>query len=74
MGETKEKIKKAALKNNYTSIYEVGSMKDAVKLAYELGKEDDSVLLSPACASWDMYENYEVRGNDFKDEVASLME
>ena len=42
------------------------SMEEAVRLAASQAKEGDTVLLSPACASWDMYPNFEVRGDEFK--------
>lgn len=74
LGQTKEKIKNAALKNGYTSIYEVNTIKDAVDLSYEIADEGDSVLLSPACASWDMYNSFEERGKDFKKCVLRLLE
>ena len=47
-------------------------MEEAVNTSYKIAKENDVVLLSPACASWDMYKSYEVRGNDFKDNVNKL--
>lgn len=74
LGETKDIIKSAALSNGFNSIYEVDSIKEAVKLSYEIGKSNDNVLLSPACASWDMYLSYEARGRDFKGVVRSLLE
>jgi len=49
-----------------------GSMKEAVQAAYRLGKKDDTVLLSPACASFDLFENYEDRGRQFKNCVREL--
>ena len=48
------------------------SLKDAVKLAYKDAKAGDIVLLSPACASYDMYKNYEERGNEYKSIVEEL--
>ncbi|HEY5589963.1 MAG TPA: UDP-N-acetylmuramoyl-L-alanine--D-glutamate ligase [Paludibacter sp.] len=54
------------------NIIDVQSMDDAVKLAYEMASEGDSVLLSPCCASFDLFENYEDRGKKFKDCVRSL--
>ncbi|MFN0275012.1 MAG: UDP-N-acetylmuramoyl-L-alanine--D-glutamate ligase [Chitinophagales bacterium] len=48
------------------------SMEDAVQMAYRLGKNGDVVLLSPACASFDLFENYEDRGNQFKQKVREL--
>ncbi|MDH6355717.1 UDP-N-acetylmuramoylalanine--D-glutamate ligase [Dysgonomonas sp. PH5-45] len=48
------------------------SMQEAVKKAYSLAKEGDTVLLSPCCASFDLFENYEDRGNQFKDCVRQL--
>ena len=47
-------------------------MEDAVKKAHELAKPGEAVLLSPACASWGMFDNYEQRGRIFKDLVRSL--
>ena len=48
-------------------------MKEAVKKAYHLGKNGDTVLLSPACASFDLFENYEDRGRQFKEAVRELI-
>lgn len=54
------------------TITEVDSALDAVKTAYYLGKQGDSVLLSPACASFDLFESYEDRGQQFKAAVRTL--
>lgn len=48
------------------------SMEEAVKTAYYLARNGDTVLLSPACASFDLFENYEDRGNQFKQKVRNL--
>lgn len=53
-------------------IINVQSMHDAVQMAYQMGKSGDVVLLSPACASFDLFENYEDRGQQFKDCVQQL--
>jgi UDP-N-acetylmuramoylalanine--D-glutamate ligase len=45
---------------------------DAVGFGYQLATKDEIVLLSPACASFDLFENYEDRGNQFKTAVRSL--
>jgi len=50
----------------------VTSMKDAARQAYQAGSPGDVVLLSPGCASFDMYDNYAQRGNEFKESVAML--
>ena len=47
-------------------------MEECVKICHELAEEGDNVLLSPACASWDMYKNFEQRGDHFKGIVAQL--
>lgn len=54
------------------SLVETSSMAEAVKAAYYLAEQNDAVLLSPACASFDLFENFEDRGNQFKKEVFDL--
>lgn len=54
------------------TIVEAGSAMEAVAYGYRLAKKDETVLLSPACASFDLFENYEERGNLFKEAVRSL--
>ena len=51
---------------------ETQSMCEAVKIAHKVAKQKDTVLLSPACASFDLFENYEDRGNQFKNAVRNL--
>ena len=53
-------------------IVETQSMNEAVKIAYNLSKKKETVLLSPACSSFDLFKNYEDRGNQFKKAVRSL--
>ena len=54
-------------------IYQVADMSDAVKTAAEVAQHGDIVLLSPACASFDMYENYQHRGQAFGNAVHRLI-
>lgn len=68
-GQTKDDISECALKHGFNNIFMVENMDEAVKKSYELSENGDTVLLSPACASWGMYPNYEVRGKDFKERV-----
>jgi UDP-N-acetylmuramoylalanine--D-glutamate ligase len=70
IGEAKRKIKKQLGKS--TPCISAGSMKDAVEKAFALASRGDCVLLSPMCASFDMFKNFEERGKAFKDEVRSL--
>jgi UDP-N-acetylmuramoylalanine--D-glutamate ligase len=54
------------------NIVDTQSAKDAVNAAYALAEKGDAVLLSPACASFDLFKNYEDRGQQFKDAVKAL--
>ena len=54
------------------TIIETQSITEAVKIAYKLSDKGDNVLLSPACASFDLFENYEDRGRQFKEAVRNL--
>ena len=56
----------------FQNITDVSSMKEAVKTAYGMAQKGDVVLLSPACASFDRFENYEDRGRQFKQCVRDL--
>ncbi|WP_296645307.1 UDP-N-acetylmuramoyl-L-alanine--D-glutamate ligase [Romboutsia sp. 13368] len=72
LGETAQKIKECAQNKGFNNITVVKDMKEAVNTSYQIAKDGDVVLLSPACASWDMYKSFEVRGIDFKDNVNNL--
>ena len=74
LGQTADKIEECAKKHGFNDIVKVSSMEEAVQKAYELSEAGDAVLLSPACASWGMFTNYEERGRIFKDLVRGLEE
>jgi UDP-N-acetylmuramoylalanine--D-glutamate ligase len=61
-----------AFQGTVETIVEAKSAAEAVAFGYRLAKKDETVLLSPACASFDLFENYEDRGNQFKQAVRSL--
>ncbi len=61
-----------AFGNVVDMMVEVDNMRDAVNTARHIAEKGDTVLLSPACASFDLFENYEDRGNQFKREVRNL--
>jgi len=72
LGETKNIIKDCAQKHGFDSVELVNNMEEAVDVAHQQAESGDIVLLSPACASWDMYDSYEIRGEDFKNRVYAL--
>lgn len=65
-------IKEAAERRGFNRIISCKDMDECVRKAYEIAEKGDNVLLSPACASWDMYDNYEQRGEHFKNCVDRL--
>lgn len=72
IGQTKEKIKAAAEKHGFYNIILCENLEEAVKVCAEKAEPGDAVLLSPACASWGQFDNYEQRGEMFKEYVRSL--
>ncbi len=72
MGETKERIAETAKRLGFEEYELTDTLQNAVKRAAELTEPGDAVLLSPACASWDMFDSYEQRGRLFKDYVRTL--
>lgn len=72
MGKTATKIKEAAEKAGFTNSIILKDMEDCVREAYRIAEPGDVVLLSPACASWDMYTSFEQRGRHFKSCVQAL--
>ena len=71
LGNNNKKIKDS-FKNVVDIIEDANDMNEAVKKSYNIAESGDAVLLSPACASFDLYENYEHRGSEFKKMVRSL--
>jgi UDP-N-acetylmuramoylalanine--D-glutamate ligase len=71
MGIDNEKIH-AAFEGIVSTIIDATSAEEAVKAAYEVSHKGDVVLLSPACASFDLFKNYEDRGDQFKKAVKAL--
>ena len=73
MGETAEKIEECCRRKGFDreKIVHAGSIEEAVDIACENAVSGDAVLLSPACASWDMFKDYEERGNRFKEHAKS---
>lgn len=72
MGQTREAIDRCARAHGFQNIVFVDDMEEAVKTAYSYADMGDCVLLSPACASWGMFKNYEERGRIFKECVMNL--
>lgn len=67
LGETKDKIAATARELGFEEIEMVDSLEEAVKRAAQIAAPGDAVLLSPACASWDMFQSFEQRGTLFKE-------
>ena len=72
MGQTRDKIAECAKRHGFTDIMFVDDMQEAVKVCASYANRGDYVLLSPACASWGMFTDYEQRGRIFKDCVRAL--
>lgn len=71
LGLDNEKLKSVFF-NVVDMMIETAGAEEAVKVAYKLSQRGDTVLLSPACASFDLFENYQDRGRQFKDAVRNL--
>ena len=72
IGQTREKIAETARACGFQNIVLADSLEEAVAFCAEHAESGDAVLLSPACASWGMFPNYEVRGRRFKELVNQL--
>ena len=72
LGQTADKIEETAVRHGFTNIIKTDSLEKAVKICAANAVSGDVVLLSPACASWGMFKNYEERGKLFKEYVNSL--
>lgn len=72
IGETRQKIAEDAKACGFYDFIFADTFEEAVKMASEIAESGDAVLLSPACASWGMFKNYEERGEKFKELVKSL--
>ena len=74
IGQTREKIAECAKKHDFTDVVLCNTFEEAIDTCYANAVSGDAVLLSPACASWGMFPNYEERGRIFKEYVRNLEE
>lgn len=74
LGQTKEKIERVALSLGFNNIIKVNNLEESIRISMAAANSGDNILLSPACASWGMFKDYEERGNMFKDYVNQLIE
>lgn len=72
IGQTAEKIAQTCERKGFTDYVLAGSLEEAVAICHQTAQPGDAVLLSPACASWGMFDNYEQRGCMFKELVRAL--
>jgi UDP-N-acetylmuramoylalanine--D-glutamate ligase len=72
IGESSEEIIQLCKVNNFLNYEKVDSLKDAVEIAYNKAEKGDCILLSPACPSYDMFDNFEQRGVFFKEFVRGV--
>ena len=72
LGQTKEKIAQAARNCGFENVILTETLEEAVATCASLAEPGDAILLSPACASWGMFKNYEERGDKFKEIVNAL--
>ena len=72
IGQTRDKIKEAAERLGVCPCILCENLEEAVKICAEKANPGDAVLLSPACASWGQFDNYEQRGDMFKEYVRAL--
>ncbi|MCR5785519.1 MAG: UDP-N-acetylmuramoyl-L-alanine--D-glutamate ligase [Eubacterium sp.] len=74
LGQTAEKIADCAKKHGFNDIIFAETLEEAIDICYANAEAGENVLLSPACASWGMFDNYEQRGDIFKEYVKKLEE
>ena len=74
IGQTAEKIENCAHRHGFTETIRMDTFEEAIRYCYDNAVSGDAVLLSPACASWGMFPNYEERGRIFKEIVRNLEE
>ena len=72
LGATREKIADTARKHGFDRIAMADTFEEAMQISVAAAESGDAVLLSPACASWGMFKNYEERGDKFKELVNAL--
>jgi len=74
LGATRDKLAENAREAGFTNFVMADTFEEAVLKAYEMAAGEGTVLLSPACASWDMFKNFEQRGEIFKDIARGIAE